>query len=246
MGVPSAVADGSLSNPPATAGGTHNSSKHAEVALSLPFCQAMKSKKPKSQSDWIRVGGLFVIGLGFAVVLVVGQKTDHPALAPPVTTPAEKAAIQGFENEVKEYVKLRNKVRQQAPALSKDATPEQIHAYQKTLEESTRAARKNARRGDLFKPDVADYIRRTLKTEFQGKDRKDIRDIVFETELQGVVLRVNYPYAQSAELSEMPATLLSKLPQLPKELRYRFVGRNILLVDRDSNVIIDYMPEALP
>jgi hypothetical protein len=61
-----------------------------------------------------------------------------------------------------------------------------------------------------------------------------------------VVLRVNYPYAENAELSEMPATLLAKLPQLPKEVRYRFVGRNLLLVDRESNVIIDYMPDALP
>ena len=41
-------------------------------------------------------------------------------------------------------------------------------------------------------------------------------------------------------------TLLAKLPQLPKEVRYRFVGRNMLLVDRESNVIIDYMPDALP
>src|SRR5690349_8867321 len=140
----------------------------------------MKSKKEKSQKDWIRVAGRCLIVLGFAVTLVVGQKTDHPALAPPpVITPAEKAAIQTFENDVKEYVKLRSKVREQAPKLSKDATPEQIHAYQTTLEESMRAARKNARRGDLFKPEIADYIRRTLKTEFQGKDRKDIRDIVF-------------------------------------------------------------------
>ena len=207
----------------------------------------MNKTKHKSQNSWIRVGGLFLIVIGFAVTLVVGQKTDNPALAPPpVITPADKAATQIFENEVREYVKLRDKVRAQAPKLSKDATPEQINTYREALEDSMRAARKNARRGDLFKPQVADYIRRTLKTEFQGKDRKDIRDIVFETELQGVVLRVNYPYAQSAELSEMPATLLSKLPQLPKEVRYRFVGRNLLLVDRESNVIIDYMPEALP
>jgi len=207
----------------------------------------MKTTTEKSQNIWLRVGGLFLIVVGFAVTLVVGQKTNNPALAPPpVITPAEKAAIQTFENEVKKYAALRNKVREQAPKLSKDATPEEINKYREALEESMRAARKNARRGDLFKPEVADYIRRTLKTEFQGKDRKDIRDIVFETELQGVVLRVNYPYSQSAELSEMPATLLSKLPQLPKEVRYRFVGRNLLLVDRESNVIIDYMPEALP
>jgi hypothetical protein len=207
----------------------------------------MKARKVKSQIDWIRVAGRCLIVLGFSVTLVVAQKTNNPALAPPpVITPAEKAAIQTFENEVNEYVKLRNRVRGQAPPLSKDATPEQINAYRKTLEEAVRAARKNARRGDVFNPEVAEYIRRTLKTEFQGKDRKDIRDIVFETEVQGVVLRVNYPYAQSAELSEMPATLLTKLPQLPKEVRYRFVGRNMLLVDRESNVIIDYMPDALP
>lgn len=186
-----------------------------------------------------------------AVVLVsnvaFAQKTESPALAaPPVRSAADKAAIEVFENQVKDYVKLRNKLRENAPKLSKDSTPEQIQAYQKTLEESLRNARKAARRGDLFVPGVADYIRRTLKTEFQGRDRKEIRDTAFETELQGVVLRVNYPYGANAELSEMPATLLAKLPALPNEVRYRFVGSNLILVDRESNVILDFMPRALP
>lgn len=158
----------------------------------------------------------------------------------------DSAAVKTFETDLKEYVKLRNRVRAGVPKLSKDSTPEQIEAYQKALVESLRSARLTAKRGDLFSPAISTHIRRTLKEEFKGRDRKDIRDIVFETELQGVVLRVNYPYAQSAELSEMPATLLTKLPQLPAELRYRFVGSNLILVDRESNVIIDFMPNALP
>jgi hypothetical protein len=195
----------------------------------------------------LRVLSVSFIVFSFAVIVAVAQKIEHPALAPPpVTSPAEKAAIQNFENQVKDYVKLRNRVRENAPKLSKDSTPEQINTYRTTLEESLRNARKGARRGDLFTPNIASFIRRTLKNEFQGRDRKEIRDIAFETELQGVVLRVNYPYAQSAELSEMPATLLAKLPQLPNEVRYRFVGSNMILVDRESNVIIDIMPEALP
>ncbi len=187
-----------------------------------------------------------------AIVLVVlttgvALAQQNAALAPPpVTSPAEKAAIEAFENQVKDYVKLRNKVKEQAPKLSKDSTPEQIEAYRTTLEDAMRAARKGAKPGNIFLPEIASYIRRTLKEEFQGKDRKEIRDIAFETETQGVVLRVNYPYAANAELSEMPATLLAKLPQLPKELRYRFVGSNMILVDRDSNVIVDFMPRALP
>jgi len=186
---------------------------------------------------------VFFIAIAFAATQAFAQQ---PLASPPVTSPAEKAAIKAFENQVNEYVKLRNKVREQAPKLSKDSTPEQIEAYRTALEESLRAARKGAKRGELFMPEVAAYIRRTLKNEFQGRDRKEIRDIAFETELQGVVLRVNYPYAQSAELSEMPATLLSKLPQLPTEVRYRFVSRNLVLVDRESNVIIDFMADALP
>ncbi len=44
----------------------------------------------------------------------------------------------------------------------------------------------------------------------------------------------------------MPATLLLKLPTLPKELKYRYVNRNLLLVDSDNNMIVDYMIDALP
>ena len=184
----------------------------------------------------------------FAVAnAVCAQQSPNAALAPPtIVSAADKAAIQMFEKQVNGYVELRKKVRANAPKLSKDSTPEQIHAYRTALKESLRNARAGAKRGEVFRPEAADYIRRTLKTEFQGKDRRDLRDTIFETETQGVVLRVNYPYAESAELSEMPATLLAKLPQLPKEVRYRFVGRNMLLVDRESNVIIDYMPDALP
>jgi Skp family chaperone for outer membrane proteins len=190
---------------------------------------------------------LFVLALILASGVAVAQKTQNAALAEPVVvSPADKAAINTFEKQVKGYIALRNKVRENAPKLSKDSTAEQIHAYRTTLEQSLRNARANAKRGEFFRPETADFIRRTLKIEFQGKDRKELREQIFETEIQGVVLRVNYPYAQTAELSEMPATLLAKLPKLPKELRYRFVGRNMLLVDRESDLIIDFMPEALP
>ena len=190
--------------------------------------------------------------LGLVVSLAIvdtsfAQSSDSAALAPPaVMSASDKAVIDNFEKQVKDYVELRNKARDNAPKLSKDSTPEQIHAYRTALEQSLRSARKGAKRGEFFRPETAKYIRHILKIEFQGKDRQELREKIFETEVQGVVLRVNQPYAENAEFSEMPATLLAKLPQVPKEVRYRFVGRNMLLVDRESNVIIDFMPDALP
>jgi hypothetical protein len=57
---------------------------------------------------------------------------------------------------------------------------------------------------------------------------------------------VNGVYPETAELLEMPPSLLLVLPKLPKQVRYRFVGNNLLLVDRENHLIVDYMTNALP
>ena len=159
---------------------------------------------------------------------------------------SEKQAIKIFQREAQEYVSLRNQVREKLPKLSKDATPEQIQTFMTSFEEATRAARAGAKVGEIFKPEIATHIRTTLKAHFRGDDRIELRKTIFEAENKTVPLRVNYPYPQSKEFTEMPPTLLLKLPQLPKELRYRFVGRNMILVDRENNLILDYMVDALP
>ncbi|HVF57447.1 MAG TPA: hypothetical protein VM934_14935 [Pyrinomonadaceae bacterium] len=109
-----------------------------------------------------------------------------------------------------------------------------------------RAARVNAKPGEIFTPDIAAHIRTTIKTQFKGKAMQELRETVLEADTKGVPLRVNYPYPETKELVEMPPTLLLKLPRLPKQLRYRFVGRNMLLVDRENSLIVDYMLDALP
>ena len=38
-------------------------------------------------------------------------------------------AVKAFESQAKDYIKVRNKIKEAAPKLSKDSTPEQIEAY---------------------------------------------------------------------------------------------------------------------
>ena len=109
-----------------------------------------------------------------------------------------------------------------------------------------RNTRKGAKPSDIFNHEGSDYIRRTLKANFVGRDRVELREIVFDGETAGVKVRVNYPYPEVVEFVEMPATVLLNLPQLPPEVKYRFVGRNLLLIDSDNNLILDYMTNALP
>lgn len=175
-------------------------------------------------------------------LLAIGQKQDTQA----GMTARDKELVAAFEKRVREYVKLRESVEEKMPKLSKDATPEQIEAHKTTLQERVRTARSGAKSGQMFTPDIANVIRAIIKNEFKGGERVELRETVFEAETQGVPLRVNFPYPESKELVEMPPTLLLKLPQLPKQLRYRFVGRNMLLVDRENGLIIDYMTNAIP
>jgi hypothetical protein len=107
-------------------------------------------------------------------------------------------------------------------------------------------ARAGAKPGEIFTPDIANFIRITLKTEFKSSDKKEIRKIVLDADTKGIPLQVNTSYPDPKEFSEVPPTVLLKLPTLPKEVRFRYVGRNLLLVDNDSNLIIDYMLDALP
>ena len=44
----------------------------------------------------------------------------------------------------------------------------------------------------------------------------------------------------------MPPSLLMALPQLPRELDYRIVGRDLVLHDVNADLVVDIIPNALP
>jgi ABC-type transporter MlaC component len=192
---------------------------------------------------------LLFIALALPITFLASQSSATAQVIPTATpqlSAVDKAAVKRFEQRVKDYMKLRNAVKAKLPKLSKDATPQQIESYRENFEAAVRNMRTGAKRGDIFNHDGSEYIRRTLKVNFVGKDRVELRNIVFEGETATVKVRVNYPYPEVAEFVEMPPTVLLNLPQLPPEVKYRFVGRNMLLIDSDNNLILDYMTNALP
>jgi len=172
---------------------------------------------------------------------LLGWQTDKP-----VVKKQEKQILAAFDRHVKDYLKQRERVNAKLPALSKGATPEQIDAYQKRFMESLRAMRAGTKPGYIFNRQTAEYFRTIIKTEVPSGDKAEIRKTILEADTKGVPLKVNYPYPETKELTQIPPTLLLKLPELPKEVKYRYVGRHLLLVDTDNNLIIDYMLDALP
>lgn len=65
-------------------------------------------------------------------------------------------------------------------------------------------------------------------------------------ELPNMKLTVNMVYPPRLPLGTVPARLLRVLPDLPPELEYRIVGRNLLLRDAKANIVVDFIRDVVP
>jgi len=220
------------------------------LALCLLLAQSMKQMQQQLKVRALSLSLVVIVSLVLCLTIPFRARSGsmpQQGRAPATPSAGEKQSIAAFEARVKNYLKLRDQVKQKAPKLSKKSTPEQIQANEKAFVAALQNARAGAKPGDLFTPDIANYIRTTLKTEFKSTDKKEIRKIILmDADTKGVPLRINYPYPDPKEFSTVPPTVLLKLPQLPKQVNYRYVGHNLMLVDNDNNMIIDYMLDALP
>jgi len=159
---------------------------------------------------------------------------------------AQQPAVADFEQRARQYLQQRSEIETKLAPLSTKATAQEIATHKQQLVARVQEARKGIARGSIFTKEASAAIRAIVLNHFRGPDANDLRKKVFEAENKAVPVKVNVAYPMSQELLETPPKLLLELPQLPKELQYRFVGNNLLLVDRESLLIVDYMPDVLP
>ena len=165
------------------------------------------------------------------------------AQKPPVNPAAQ--AMADFNDRVQNYIALRNKVDNAAstPKPSQDA--EHVRATQVALAEQLKRARASAKQGDIFTPVVSTHIKQILRPETADKGTKDA---IKDDNPGAIAFKVNDPYPDKAPLSSMPVNVLQALPKLPEkqDLDYRFVGKHLILLDSRANIILDYIPNAIP
>jgi hypothetical protein len=154
-------------------------------------------------------------------------------------------ALIDFRDRVDQYIALRNKADDAAPPLEKTADSEKIHAAQLALATRVRAARPSAKHGDIFTPAVAAVFRRALRPEAKEEGTKDA---ILKEDNPAFPLKVNDAYPDKEPLSTVPPNVLESLPKLPEksDLEYRFVKKHLILRDARANLIVDYIPNALP
>ena len=166
------------------------------------------------------------------------------ASAAAAQTPAERQEMRGmFLKRVDTYVALHRELEQLVPPQVVTANVEELFAPRLGLARELRKARAWAREGNIFTPDVAVFFRVVIAETLGRTVLEDVVDPELDVHMVALV-NADYPAGRSVPV--MPAPLLSALPPLPPELRYSFVGRDLILWDLHAALIVDIVRDALP
>jgi hypothetical protein len=166
-----------------------------------------------------------------------------PSLAQPGVNPTGAAVLE-FQKRVAGYVKVHKQADGQVPSLSETSDPAKIASREVALGDAIRRLRADAQPGDIFYPDVRPVLIKVIRDDFASRSATDRKALV--EELPNVKLTVNMVYPPKLPLGTVPARLLRVLPDLPPELEYRIVGRNLLLRDVKANIVVDFIRDVVP
>jgi hypothetical protein len=191
--------------------------------------------------DRVAVKGAILLSIAF------NAQCDHRLMAQDIT-PADRMALEQFDRRTADYMKAIRKSPSGKPMkpASDVSTLEKERAEARVAAQQTRA---NAKQGDIFTPDSAVAFKKLLKQTLSGPDGAKITASLKHAEpLVPTALVINgpYPNERGQPMQSVPASLLQNMPKLPKGLEYRVVGKALALRDVDANIVVDYIPDALP
>jgi hypothetical protein len=190
------------------------------------------------------------IGLRVVILIVVPLAHGCATAAPPPILPEAPA---DFRLRLEKYAVDTQPLREAAVRKFPDGkSPEEqanvLERRRKMLAMSILALRERARPGDLFTLSGTEYIRNRLAAAFEGPGADTIRDALEEQNDPALYktpsARVDLNHVLS--VPAVPAVLMGDLPTLPDPVEYRFAGRTLVLSDKESGIVLDYIPGAFP
>ena len=168
------------------------------------------------------------------VTLAAGQERVNP----------QALAMAQFSERVAAYLGLQKKVEGKLTSQKETNDPERIKVHVANLASGMRAARPNAKPGDVFNG-ASEQFRQMLREDAKDRSVRDafaaMREVPKRTRP-----KVNADYPETAALATVPPLILKRLQRLPDGLEYRFMGRDLILRDTRANLIVDVLREAVP
>jgi hypothetical protein len=184
-------------------------------------------------------------------IFLAGLFAASPAVLPqaqsPSASPSDRKLFADFSRKVKAYADKERMLVQDKMKPTSDVA--KLQQQRKQLREAMQQSRANARQGDLFNAEAASAFRKILVDVLDGPDGRKIKTSLDHAEPGAPAeFRVNneFPNQDGQPIQSVPPTVLKSLPTLPKGLEYCIAGKTLALRDSTANIVVDYLPNALP
>jgi hypothetical protein len=159
----------------------------------------------------------------------------------------DAAVLEDFEARVDKYLEIHKDAAKGAAKLKESENPAEIKKAQDALAARIRTQRAGAKQGDIFTAEIRSRFRRLLAPEMKGEEGRDAKAVMKDDAPApaSIPFKVNAKYPEGQPLPTVPANVLLNLPKLPEPLEYRIIGKHLVLIDSDADIIVDYIPNAI-
>ncbi len=141
---------------------------------------------------------------------------------------------------------MHNAADRELPRLKPTDSPATILDHQRLLAGKIQQKRTQEGQGNIFSPAISQEIRRLVAIAMQGSNATHIQKSLKHAEPVRLKFKVNDTYPSDVPLQSTPPTLLQNLPHVPPEVEYRIVDHALVLRDVAANLIVDFIPGAIP
>jgi hypothetical protein len=176
-----------------------------------------------------------------AAVFLLGVCQAGAAQEPPAASDGD--ALRAFVSRVEAYARLHQRLEAPLPPFEATGDPFSRLVNRRYLASAIRAARRHAKEGDIFTPDVTDMFRRRLTQVLPVADMTALIASLGDESGPPDAAVVNEPFHEEASHA-VPPLLLQALPPLPGGIEYRVLGSDLVLWDVPADIVIDVLPDA--
>lgn len=171
------------------------------------------------------------------------KQVEAPEAAP--RTGDEQRLIDDFKKRVDHYEDVSSKLEKEVYPPSSELDPNTIHARQKELAARIVKALPEWKQGAIFTPGISALFKKRIAEVVNGPDGANIKGAIFDDAPGDMTVKVFTEYPAGVPIATLPAQMLKLFPALPKELEYRFLGPNLILMDIAAFLIVDVIPDAI-
>jgi hypothetical protein len=166
----------------------------------------------------------------------------------PRQTTGGEDPLQHFQSAVDAYMALHEAVGRTTPPRQITPDAEILRMTVDALAAGIRAARPSAKEGDIIDAPAAVVFRQRIRDTLRDRscDLAEIAAAESDDEARPLARALVHDRFDWARGSYMPGCVLNVLPVLPGQLQFRFVDRDLVIVDIDASLVVDVVPDVLP